>query len=335
MFSSVIASLHRASFWSQSPKAETFDVLVLATMSAGKTAVINALIGEELLHSANEATTACMTSVEHQQGLRHFAGACYSYSDQELGHLPKACSVTLRDWNANSEVKRISLRGGFKTVPTPAPGLVLHDTPGPNNSQDCNHAELMLETLRTVPFNALCYVLNASQLGTQDDRALLEQLREECASLPARPIYFILNKIDLLDPERGETLEGVVERTGHYLSNIGFEEPVIVPTMANIALYARKALQDQNLTRAQRLKLSQALSDLGQDKRALLHAAAIPQIIRKRVARALTNLQRQRQLKAEDALACERNDLQQLITISGLKTLEALIKHQRQSLTTP
>lgn len=312
-----------------------FDVLVLATMSAGKTSFINALIGQELLHTANEATTACMTRVEHRQGARAFDGACYSHTDQELARLKDTSAETLRDWNANSDVKRISLKGSFKIVPSPAPGLVLHDTPGPNNSQDPKHAELMLEAIRTVSFKALCYVLNASQLGTQDDRTLLEQIRDELASRPGHPVYFILNKVDLLDPEMGETIDEYVAKAHRYLTTVGFDQPIIIPTMANIALYARKALKAQPLTRSQRLRLHQALADLQDNKRSLLHATVVPDAIKKGVFKALNSLERQRQLKALDEHACEKNDLQQLVAISGLKTVEALIKHQRQTIKNP
>lgn len=312
-----------------------FDVLVLATMSAGKTSFINALIGQEMLHTANEATTACMTRVEHRQGARAFDGACYSHDDQELAQLKDISAAILRDWNANREVKRICLKGNFKIVPSPASGLVLHDTPGPNNSQDHRHAELMLEAVRTVSFKALCYVLNASQLGTQDDRALLEQIRDELATRPDHTIYFILNKVDLLDPETGETIDAYVGKAHRYLTAIGFEQPIIIPTMANVALYARKALKAHALTRSQRLRLHQALADLQENKRSLLHATVVPDIIKKGVFKALSSLERQRQLKALDAQACEKNDLQQLLAISGLKTVEALIKHQRQSIKNP
>ncbi len=309
---------------------ETFDVLVLATMSAGKTSFINALIGQELLHTANEATTACMTSIEHRQGSRCFSGACYSYTDQELARQQNTSAALVRDWNANTEVKRISLSGSFKIVPSPAPGLVLHDTPGPNNSQDERHAQLMLETVRTVSFKALCYVLNASQLGTLDDRLFLEQLREELAKKPGHLIYFILNKVDLLDPDKGEEIGAYVDNAYRYLTSIGFKNPMIIPTMANAALYARKALKDEALTRAQRSKLRQALDELGDNKRALLHATVVPDPIKKRVFKTLASLERQRQVKASDEQACEKNELQQLVAISGLKTVEALIKHQRQ-----
>lgn len=307
----------------------TFDVLVLATMSSGKTSFINALIGQELLHTANEATTACLTRVEHLQGDQQFSGTCYCYNDTELAFQYSPSVTLLRDWNANTEVKRISLAGTFKVVPRPAPGLVLHDTPGPNNSQDESHARLMLEAIRNVSFKALCYVLNASQLGTCDDRLLLKQLREELAAKPAQPIYFILNKVDLLDPEKGESIEGYVHSAQRYLRDIGFERPIIIPTMASVALYARKALNAEILTRVQRSKLRQALDDLDANKRALLNATIAPDLIKRRVSKALYNLERKQQVKELYTRAYDKNQLHQLVTISGLKTVEALINYQR------
>lgn len=312
----------------------TFDVLVLATMSAGKTSFINALIGQELLHTANEATTACITRVEHRQGVK-FIGKCYCDNGLELASQLSPSVGLLRDWNADAQVKRIDLAGAFKVVPRPAPGLVLHDTPGPNNSQDVSHAQLMLEAVRTVPFNALCYVLNAGQLGTQDDRALLEQLREELTAKPDQPIYFILNKVDLLDPEKGESIEAFVRNAQLYLNSIGFEQPIIVPTMANTALYARKALSAEKLTRAQRAKLHQSLDELDTTKRALLSATVAPTPIKLRLFKALDALERKHQAKASNARARETNLLHQLVTISGVKTIEALINHQRRVVETP
>ena len=47
---------------------DLFEVIVVATMSAGKSTVINALIGQELLHSANEATTATITRIHDKDG---------------------------------------------------------------------------------------------------------------------------------------------------------------------------------------------------------------------------------------------------------------------------
>ncbi len=308
-----------------------FDVLVLATMSAGKTSFINALIGQELLHTANEATTACITSVEHRPDSEHFHGICYSHTNRELARHANISAALARDWNANAEVKHIRLSGNFKSMPSPAPGLVLHDTPGPNNSQDERHAELMLEAVRTVPFQALYYVLNASQLGTQDDRAFLEQLRNELASLPQKPIYFILNKVDLLDPEKGEHIEDYVRKSNSYLTSAGFKDPVIIPTMAGIALYARKALKEEKLTRSQRLSLQQALETAKENQNPLFQAMGIPQSTKKTLRKVLDKLEENQNKNTENELNKKKNELKKLIAISGIRTIEALIREQRIS----
>ena len=167
-------------------------------------------------------------------------------------------------------------------------------------------------------------------VGTRDDRLLLEQLREELASKPVQPIYFILNKVDLLDPQKGESVEGYVHNAQRYLRDIGFEQPIIIPTMASAALYARKALSAETLTRAQRSQLRQALDDLDANKRALLNATVVPDLIKRRVCKALDSLERKQQAKQSDSRASDKNKLHQLVTISGLRTIEALINHQRR-----
>lgn len=308
-----------------------FDVLVLATMSAGKTSFINALIGQELLHTANEATTACITSVEHAPDSEYFHGICYSHSNHELARHTNISAEIARDWNSNAEVKQIRLSGSFKSVPSPAPGLVLHDTPGPNNSQDERHADLMLEAVRTIPFQALCYVLNASQLGTQDDRIFLNQLRSEMASLDHKTIYFILNKVDLLDAEKGESIEAYVKKSENYLTSAGFKDPVIIPTMAGIALYARKALKEEKLTRSQRLSLQHALEIAQENQSHLIQASTAPLKIKKALLKEIEKIEETQNKKTEDDSIKRKNELKKLITISGIGTIESLIREQRVS----
>lgn len=79
----------------------------------------------------------------------------------------------------------------------------------------------MLEAVRTIPFQLLCYVLNAGQLGTWDDRRLLEQLRDLLTRRRKYRLMFILNKVDLLDPERGEDIASYVSKARQYWKDSG------------------------------------------------------------------------------------------------------------------
>lgn len=329
-----ISNRHKKSYKSKifkknkSYQLNSFDVLFVATMSAGKTSLVNALIGSELLHTANEATTACLTSVAHRRGRRRFSATCFSHNDESLLSEAPASAATLRTWNLMQEVCRIELQGSFKSQPQPIPGLVLHDTPGPNNSQDERHAQLMLAAIHRIRYHAVCYVLNVSQLGVQDERVLLEWLHQKFSSNGV-PIYFILNKVDLLDPEHGESIYAYIEKTKQYLLNIGFEKPVIVPAMASIALYAQLALLEEPLTRGQRLRLQQALNSLEHYQDNLVQASEIPNIIKFDLLKAMSRLGRTQDDELEQPVQ-DRRRLQQLQLICGVKTVQALIKKQFQ-----
>lgn len=303
----------------------TFDVLVVATMSAGKTSLVNALIGRELLHVANEATTACHIRIENRHDAKYITGCCYSHENRLLGRQHDVSAIQLREWNSYDEIKRISLVGRFVSDGKLMPGLVLHDTPGVNNSQDTLHAELTLETIRKVPFKLLVYVINASQLGTQDDRNLLEKLRAEVVERQDSTFCFVLNKIDLLDPGKGETLSKYVANARAYLVNMGFKNPIIIPCMASVALYARKALIGESLTRAQDIRLQQALDGLPTYSNSLLSYTNIPRCIVKKVSLSLRRLEKEcgrSQLRQRSTL---ENKLQQLLICSGLGLLREYI----------
>lgn len=313
-----------------STSGDTFDVLIMATMSAGKSSLVNALIGQELLHIANEATTACHTRIEHRRRAKYFTGTCYSHSNLLLNRQRNISAEQVRDWNAHRQVSQITLAGKFRSHPDPIPGLVLHDTPGPNNSQDDRHAQLAFEAARSVPFKTLLYVLNASQLGTHDDRNILERLREETAPRGNSPFCFVLNKVDLLDPEKGEDLEEYVAKAQFYLAGIGFDNPVVIPSMANTALYAKKALSNEPLSRAQRMKLQQMLDELALSKHTLLEATRAPSSVKKHVLQSLDRLEKAHKTALANHKPTKENELRQLIICSGLGIVEAFIKYQRK-----
>lgn len=239
-------------------------ILVMGTMSSGKTSFINSLVGREILPSANEATTACLTSVEHSLDEEGFYGASYSFTGEMLTSSGESSLSVIREWNANSETKNIILRGRFATGVGWQDGLVIHDTPGPNNSQDKRHAQLMFEALEKAPYRMLCYVINVSQFGINDDRHLLSELNKAVAK-KAVSIFFVLNKIDLLDQEKGESVEAYRRKSCQYLEDAGFENPVVLPAASHIALVARKSLGKEKLTRSQRLTLRQALDEMEND----------------------------------------------------------------------
>lgn len=236
-----------------------FEVIVVATMSAGKSTVINALIGKELLHSANEATTATITRIHDKDDLPFFSGNAYSYQNTLIAEQNQLDATTLKRWNADPKIKTIDIVGNIQALHNDAAELVIYDTPGPNNSQDDNHEALTMEVINDGNYGLILYVLNATQIGVNDDRSLLEKIRKSLDNDRHKEIIFLLNKADCLDEEKGEHLDEVVERVNKYLTEIGFKTPTIIPSAANYALVLEKVMSGEKITRSERAELKQAL----------------------------------------------------------------------------
>ncbi len=307
---------------------DSFDVLVIAPMSAGKSTLINALLGRELLHSANEATTACLTSINYRENERFFNGACYSQNGQEISAYDQVSYEQVRLWNADPQVSHIKLFGDFFGSPSPIRGLVLHDTPGPNNSRDERHALIMQEALDRIRSHMVIYVLNTEQLGINDDRSLLVLLRKKMAEKPMGQIVFVLNKIDLLDLERGERVEDCVRKTQEYLEWLGFIDPVIIPVASSAALFARKVLNGESLTSMQRIKLNQMLDGFHDEKYTLIRSATVPEGIKSSVRDEICRLENVSNRKLLDPHTRRTVQLRQLVAYSGIRTLESASYHQ-------
>lgn len=302
-----------------------FNVLVLATMSAGKTSFINALIGDDLLHSANEATTACITTIKHDEKSDEISACCYDRNGDLLASEDNIQAKKIKLWNSDSQVKNIILQGNFNTYISPSRGLSLHDTPGPNNSQDPRHAQLTIEAIQNIPFDAVFYLLDATQLGTRDDRDLLTTLKQELGRRQ-RPhiVVFILNKVDQLDFEKDESLTKHVEKAFSYLVEIGFCNPTIIPMIANAALYSRKKLAGKPLSRKQRLELENFKDDHLQDSGALLNASLLSDDIKNNVKKYMEFKSR----KIAGTLI-EQKELHLLMAYSGLAAVILTINRQR------
>ena len=219
-----------------------FEIIVVATMSAGKSTVINALIGQELLHSANEATTATITRIHDKDGLPFFSGCAYGYQSKLLKENNRIDAQTLKEWNADPSIKTIDLMGDIAAIKNDNAELVIYDTPGPNNSQNNSHKALTEEILEDGNYGLVIFVLNSSNLGTNDENDLLHLVQNALKNSPNKKVVFLLNKKEVL-----ENFEETIIRVKENLTNIGFKEPLIFPISAYSALLLHKKINHQEL----------------------------------------------------------------------------------------
>lgn len=153
-----------------------FEVSVIATMSSGKSTLINSILHTELLPSENKACTATICRILDNDDMEQYEAECYA-SDEKTVIYPRAVvtSDMLKEYNANEEVTYIDIEGSVPAIPSDKIRLCLRDTPGPNNSRDENHERLTRSIIKRTNAVVL-YVMNATQIGIKDDKQLLKDI---------------------------------------------------------------------------------------------------------------------------------------------------------------
>lgn len=300
------------------------NIIVAATMSAGKTSLINALLGTDLLWSANEAATATITRIQHAgQDQKTMRGICFNWEGKRYQMADSVDNQLLHTWNDSPLVKHIELSGCVKAFSKSRFLPVIYDTPGANNSQDSSHAILLKEALEECDDGIVVYVLNATQPATRDDARLLGEIKQHLDARPGKQIIFVLNKIDELDEDKGETTAHAVQAAARYLEQNGFSAPVIIPAMMQCALVARKMLTRLRTSRSQTHHLRNELARFRLNKHVLNNAALIPQPLRETLRQELTH---SAVSTASNDEFC-RSELRQFAAYNGVRTLELYLTH--------
>jgi ribosome biogenesis GTPase A len=243
---------------------KNFDVFVVATMSSGKSTLLNSILGQDLLPTANAATTARLAEIhcndEMPEGV--FKARCETENGQLIETVEHIDKKLLARWNSGTEEKykdvfRIRLEGkveGFQEREHVR--LVLTDTPGPNNSQT---EELRKTTMMGIQREGkqplIVYVLNGTQFGIDDDQKLLNLVSEEMAKGGKQNkdrFLFVANKMDDYDPKK-ENVRSTLENVRAYLEENGIDYPLVYPISAQLAYLLRKEKAERERSNADRL----------------------------------------------------------------------------------
>jgi predicted GTPase len=223
-----------------------FDVYVVATMSAGKSTLINAMLGCDLLPARNEATTTTIARItDNDRMVGRFSAKRIDEKENVIDSTEEATLQTIEEWNKLNDTLRIDIEGNILAIKErDSVRLVLTDSPGPNNSQNDKHERTTMGHIQDSRRNPLIlYVLNAGQLATTDDRNLLGLVAKTMSSGGKQSkdrFIFVINKMDVFDPEKGEGPQSVLEHMHKYLTDNGIHDPLIYPVSANLTRLIRK-----------------------------------------------------------------------------------------------
>lgn len=227
-----------------------FEVNVVATMSAGKSTLINALLRQKLMPAKQEACTATITKIKDKD-LDSFRATVYDKDGQLMETHPELSFSIMDSLNSNPLVSTINVEGDIPFVTSEDVSLVLVDTPGPNNSRDPEHKAATYRMLSESSKTVVLYILNATQLAVNDDNNLLNHVAESMrvgGKQSKDRFIFVVNKLD--DFKQGEdSVVNSIEKVRKYLEDKGIKNPNVYPAAALPALDIRTFLKDVDLSK--------------------------------------------------------------------------------------
>lgn len=216
-------------------KAPELRLIVTANMSAGKSTLINALIGKSIARTSQEVCTG---------------NVCYIYSKPfEDGHIhldtgllnmnASAMDLTEFDWS-----KKTRIASYFRAFNVWVPRVCIIDTPGVNSAINRQHGRIAKNALQSEQYDKLIYVINGNKLGSDEE---IKHLRWVADNISKEKILFVLNKLD--DFKRvDDDIQISINCVCDDLRKLGFEEPKVYPISAYFGMLIKKKEFGEQLT---------------------------------------------------------------------------------------
>lgn len=227
---------------------ELLEVNVVATMSAGKSTLINAMLGRKLMPSKQGACTATITKIQDDDD-QTFKATVYDENRTEIEHYSVLDYKTMMSLNKNPEVSEIQAFGNIPFVKSEEVSLVLIDTPGPDNARDKRHGLVTAKALDQSSKMLVLFVMNGGKLHDEAQDAFLRKIAKSMSvggKQSRERFMFVINKMDAYDEEDDDIANETLPDTIKYLEDMGIENPNIFPAAAEPALLIRRYLNSHD-----------------------------------------------------------------------------------------
>lgn len=223
--------------------SKPINVYCISAMSSGKSTLINAMLGEELMPVYNQACTATITRIKDNDKKGYKAIAFDKY-DNVLEKLYRLDYNIMSRLNEDDNVQEIHIDGDIPFINSKDANLILVDTPGPNSSRNSDHLKTIFRAIENSLESIVLYVIDSTRLGTTADSVLLDKIAKAMKNAGKRSydrLIFVVNKMDAYDP-RLENVQDVLDEVRAYLNDKGIKNPSIYPASAFTALGIRTLL---------------------------------------------------------------------------------------------
>ncbi len=268
-----------------------FKIVVVAPMSSGKSTLINAILGKDLLPAVNQATTAVITEIKDDDNLDDY----YVSADDKYGKSvvvnKRASKDIISDLNYKKDpndpegkdalIHKISIEGPIPNIPSDILNTVFVDTPGGNNAQNDEHEDMMDEAINDEDKSLILYVFNGTQLSTNDSNIILRKIanamKNSTNGKQSRDRFlFVANRMDDFDVSE-ESYEDVINETIiPMLKENGIYDPNLFLVSAQASKLIRMLNNEEELSESEEEDIAKLLKRFNRCKtRALPKYASI------------------------------------------------------------
>lgn len=231
-------------------KSSDFEVCVVATMSAGKSTLINSMLGTKLMPSRREACTAIITKIKDTDSSSGtWQAEVYDREGQLFETHKKLTYETMVRLNDSKQVSVINVDGDIPFVSSEGVSLVLIDTPGPDSALNPEHKNVWMKYMNKSSKTLVLYVMEGTY-GSDDEYALLERVSESMkvgGKQSKDRFLFVVNKMDEHKREEDVPVADMLTKIRMYLQGFGITNPNLFPASALTALNIRRIESGANV----------------------------------------------------------------------------------------
>lgn len=223
---------------SKDVESGTFSIVVVGEFSAGKSTFLNALMGDKYLPAFIDETTATVNFLKHKdlayQGNEvavHFTDPSKEIEYHRVADLETMKKlVTTKGINVVTDIKYVEV---YLDSPFLKDGVTLVDSPGLNGMAE-GHRNITEQQIEQS--HASIFMFSATQPGAKSNFDAVRDVQNKLDT-----VFFILNKIDVINPQNGDSVDGVIETVKRNYAKTfpGKEIPEIWPISSELALAAR------------------------------------------------------------------------------------------------
>lgn len=221
-------------------KKGELHVYAISEMSAGKSTLINAMLGMKLIPSKQEPCTAILTQIKDTECNDNWQAEAYSKDNRLLETHENLTYSTMERLNSDKNVSSVKVAGNISFASSEINSVVLIDTPSLYNRGKVDVQKIHNAYLDSNSKDIVFYIMECGSLGS-DNYGLLHQIADSMnagSKQNKERFVFVLNKMD--DWRRNDDdITKILNKVRNYLECYGITNPNLFLTAALPALNIR------------------------------------------------------------------------------------------------